>query len=99
MFIALSTFTIANDMAPAVKQAFINRPGLVEGAPGFIRLQVISPQDNPQEIWLITHWQDEESYKTWHHSHMYHDSHSGIPKGLKLVPRSAKVRFFEHICE
>ncbi len=77
----------------------MNRPGLVNNAPGFVRLQVISPTDNPQEIWLITQWVDEESYKTWHHSHLYHESHEGIPKGLKLVPRSAKVRFFEHICE
>ncbi|MFC7000068.1 antibiotic biosynthesis monooxygenase family protein [Rufibacter roseus] len=99
MFIALSTFTIANDMAEAVKEAFLNRPKLVNEAPGFIKMQVISPTDNPQEIWLITQWTDEESYKVWHHSHLYHESHSGIPKGLKLVPRSAKVRFFEHIAD
>ncbi|MDX5348743.1 MAG: antibiotic biosynthesis monooxygenase [Hymenobacteraceae bacterium] len=99
MFVALSTFTIANDMATEVKQAFVERPHLVDDAAGFLKLDVISPQDNPQEIWLITYWTDEDSYKTWHKSHMYHDSHKGIPKGLKLVPKSAKVRFFEHICE
>lgn len=99
MFIALSTFTIANEMAEAVKEAFLNRPKLVNDASGFIKMEVISPTDNPQEIWLITHWTDEESYKVWHHSHMYHGSHSGIPKGLKLVPRSAKVRFFDHIAD
>ena len=97
MFIALSTFTIANGMAPEVKQAFKDRPHLVDDASGFIKMEVICPQDNPDEIWLMTHWTDEESYKIWHKSHMYSESHKGIPKGLKLVPRSAKVRFFQHV--
>lgn len=97
MFIALSQFTVANGMAEQVKNAFASRPHLVEEAPGFLRMEVISPLDNRDEIWLLTYWDDEESFKAWHHSHMYHDSHRGIPKGLKLVPRSARLRFFEHV--
>lgn len=97
MFIALSQFTIANNMTEQVKDAFINRPHLVEDAQGFLRLEVMSPSDNKDEIWLLTYWRDEDSFKVWHHSHLYHDSHKGIPKGLKLVPKSARLRFFEHI--
>jgi heme-degrading monooxygenase HmoA len=97
MFIALSQFTIANNMTEEVKAAFLNRPHLVEDAPGFLRLEVISPLDNRDEIWLLTYWRDEDSFKVWHHSHLYHDSHKGIPKGLKLVPKSVRLRFFEHI--
>ena len=97
MFVVLSQFTVANHMAEEVKQAFRNRAGLVDHEPGFIKLEVISPFDDPNEIWLITYWTDEGSYQTWHRSHKYHDSHKGIPKGLKLVPGSPGVRFFEHI--
>lgn len=97
MFVALSQFTIANDMTGEVRDAFLNRPHLVEAAAGFVRLDVISPVDAPQEVWLLTYWQDEESFRVWHHSHLYRDSHKGIPKGLKLVPRSASLRFFEHV--
>ena len=66
---------------------------LVDDTSGFIRLEVISPLDNKDEIWLLTYWRDEESFKTWHHSHLYHDSHPC----LKLVPKSARLRFFEHV--
>ncbi len=97
MFIALSQFTVANGMTEQVKDAFANRPHLVEEAPGFLRLEVISPLDDGDEIWLLTYWRDEESFRSWHHSHLYHDSHRGIPKGLKLVPQSARLRFFEHV--
>src|ERR1700746_2917197 len=97
-FIALSRFTIGNGMADQVKDAFINRPHLVDTARGFLRMQVITPNDNPCEIWLFTYWLDEASFKAWHRSHLYHHAHRGIPKGLKLVPRSASLRCFELVC-
>jgi heme-degrading monooxygenase HmoA len=96
-FVALSQFTIANGMMEQVKEAFRNRPHLVDSAPGYVRMEVIVPADNPDEIWLITYWTDEESYRVWHRSHEYHESHRGIPKVLKLVPGSARIRFFEHV--
>ena len=97
MFVALSRFVVANGMDEEVKQAFENRPHLVDSAPGFVRLDVITPVDNGAEIWLITYWQDETSYRTWHRGHSYHVSHRGIPKGLKLVPNTAELRFFHHV--
>lgn len=96
-FVALSKFVIANDMTGEIKKAFVERPHLVDGADGYLRMDVISPMDNPNEIWLITFWRDEESFRVWHRSHEYHESHRGIPKGLKLVPHSAAVRYFEHV--
>jgi heme oxygenase (mycobilin-producing) len=97
-FIALSRFAVANGMADQVKEAFIHRPHLVDDAPGFLRMQVITPQDDPREIWLFTYWRDEASFKGWHRSHMYHESHRGIPKGLKLIPKSTNLRCFDLVC-
>lgn len=97
MFVALSKFTVANGMTAQVKEAFINRPHLVDDASGFVRMDVISPEENLDEIWLITYWTDKESYHTWHRSHIYRESHQGIPKGLKLVPKSAQILFFEYV--
>jgi heme oxygenase (mycobilin-producing) len=98
MFVALSKFVIANGMTDEVKTAFKNRPHLVDNIAGFIRLDVISPQDNPNEIWLITYWTEAESYKQWHHSNAHQEAHKNIPKGLKLKPNATEIRFFEHIC-
>jgi heme-degrading monooxygenase HmoA len=97
MFVALSKFEVANGMIEQVKSAFVNRPHLVDNASGFIRMDVISPLDRPNEIWLVTYWMDEASYKTWHHGELHRQSHKWIPKGLKLVPRSTEVRFFEYV--
>ena len=98
MFIALSQFTVANDMTDRVKDAFAQRPHLVEEARGFIRLEVISPLDNRDEIWLLTYWSDEGSFQEWHRGHLHKEAHKGIPRGLKLVPGKTEIRHFEHIC-
>ena len=96
-FVALSKFAVANGMTAEVKEAFRARPHLVDSADGFVKMEVLSPMDQPDEIWLITYWRDEASYKVWHTSHMYRDSHRGIPKGLKLRPSETQIRFFEHV--
>lgn len=95
MFVALSRFTIANDMAGEVQAAFRARPHLVDHANGFVRMEVMTPVDAPREIWLVTWWEDAASYHEWHRGHAYHEAHRGIPKGLKLVPKSAEIRLFE----
>jgi heme oxygenase (mycobilin-producing) len=97
MFVAMSRFHIKNGMASAVHEAFRDRPHLADEALGFIRMDVISAIGCPEDIRLITFWTDEESYRAWHHSHAYQESHAGIPKGLKLVRGSVAIEFFDHI--
>lgn len=97
-FAVVSQFTVANGMTEAVKTAFRQRLRQVEHAPGFVRLDVLSPLDCPAEIWLLTFWRDEASFRSWYRSHDYHQAHQGIPKGLKLVPGRTLIRHFEHVC-
>ena len=99
LFVALSRFTVANGpaMVRTVKDAF--RLHLVDQADGFVRMDVISPLDDPAEIWLITYWTDEARFEAWHRSHHYKDAHRGIPQGLKLVRGSFSLRYFEHISQ
>lgn len=99
MLVALSRFTIANDMSDDVREAFRARPHLVDDAPGFLGMEVMSPVTDRDEIWLVTRWSDELSYQTWHRGHLYHESHKGIPRGLKLVRGSAEVKLFEVFAE
>lgn len=96
-FVALSRFVIANGMEAEVKAAFRHRPHLVDQAPGYRRMEVLSPLTHPAELWLVTFWMDQASFESWHHSHLYHESHRGIPKGLKLVPGEQKISHFEHV--
>lgn len=99
MFLAISRFSIANDMGEAVRDAFRLRPHHVDRAQGFIRMEVANPTDNDQEFWLLTWWQEEADFKAWHRSHAYRDSHQGMPKGLKLDPECTKMMYFQVVAQ
>jgi heme-degrading monooxygenase HmoA len=98
-FAVRSRFVIANGMVDEVRASFRERPHRVDAASGFVRMEVLSPADRPEEIWLMTYWTDAQSYRDWHSSHMYRESHAGIPKGLKLVGRETEIRQLDVICE
>jgi len=95
MFLAISRFSVANGLDDEVRQAFRTRPHRVDEAPGFLRMEVANPIGDPAEFWLLTWWQDEASFHAWHRSHAYHESHQGIPKGLKLDPARTEIMHFE----
>ena len=98
MVLVVSKFKVANDMSPAVRDAFINRPRMVEGTDGFVRMEVVTPQDSPNEFWLMTYWTDVDCYSRWHKSDAHNQSHKSIPKGLRLDPSATEIRIFEHVC-
>ncbi|MBF0550996.1 MAG: antibiotic biosynthesis monooxygenase [Deltaproteobacteria bacterium] len=97
MFVAVSRSTVANEMTAETKDAFAHRPHLVDRAPGFVRMDIISPLDNPDEIVLLTYWNNKNSFKAWHRGHTFRESHRWIQKGLKLVPKSTNLSYFEFI--
>lgn len=100
MILALSRFTIASDdMITPMREAFVQRPHRADQAAGFIRMEIVSPADTPREFWLLTWWNTAANFETWHHSHAFHDSHAGMPKGLKLVPKSTEIRVFDLIAK
>ncbi len=100
MFVVLSRFTVNEEGAATsamVKAAFQARPHGVEDAPAFVRLDVLSPLEQPNEIWLLTYWADEAGFQSWYRSHQYQASHTSIPHGLKLQNGLTNLQFFEHV--
>lgn len=93
-YVAISKFRVRNEMAADVARAFRERPHLVDDAPGFVRMDVLTPLEDGKEFWLLTYWNDEASFRAWHTSHLYRDSHAGIPKGLKLDSAATELRGF-----
>jgi heme-degrading monooxygenase HmoA len=96
-FVAMSRFAVANGRIADVKQAFRDRPHLVDGASGFLGMDVMSPEEMPEEIWLLTYWTDRPSYLAWHRSPAHSDSHKHMPKGLRLDPKRTKLTYFEYV--
>lgn len=98
-FLALSKFKVRNGLVAEVRDAFVRRPHLVDEARGFVRMDVVSPSSDEAEFWLLTYWEDETSFTEWHRSHLYRESHAGIPAGLKLVPEATELLTFRYITD
>ncbi len=96
-YVSISRFRVRNGMESDVADAFRARPHHVEDAPGFVRMDVLSPAEDPAEFWLVTYWTDEQSFRAWHHGHAFHESHAGIPKGLKLDAAATELREFRYV--
>ena len=98
MLVAMSRFEIKDpDRIDSVREAFRNRPRLVEGAEGFVRLDVLQPQDTPSEFWVMTYWTDRASFESWYGTHAFKAAHESLPEGIKLVQGATRISFFDHI--
>jgi len=97
MVVVTSQFRVANGMADAVQEAFLDRPGLVDTAPGFLGLEVFTDQQDPTLFYLVTRWTDFDTYEAWHGSADHRASHKFMPKGLKLDPAWTKLTRMEHL--
>ena len=97
MVVALSRFRVANGCESAVRDAFLNRPGLVDDAPGFLGLEAFTETGDPALFYLVTRWTDAESFHRWHSSPDHKHAHQGIPKGLKLDASFTMLRTLDRI--
>ena len=80
----ISRFRVRNGLEEDVRRAFLNRPRLVDKAPGFCGIDVLTDAADPCVFLLLTRWTDEESFRTWHRSDAHRQSHGLMPQGLKL---------------
>ena len=92
MVLIISTFKVANDMVAAVRQAFLERPGIVDAAPGFLGMEVAVDRQDSSIFHLLTRWTDEASFQAWHSGPTHKLAHRGIPKGLKLDASHTVIR-------
>jgi heme-degrading monooxygenase HmoA len=92
MVLIISTFKVANGMEGEVRQAFLDRPGMVDDAPGFLGMEVSVDRQDGSIFHLLTRWTDEASFQSWHSGPLHKLAHRGIPKGLKLDASHTAIR-------
>jgi len=97
MIAAISRFKVANGMEQSVREAFLDRPRLVDAAPGFLGLETFTLSTNESVFYLVTRWTDAASFQAWHKSPDHHLSHKGIPRGLKLDPKFTELVMLERL--
>lgn len=97
MIIAMSRFRVLGRREQDVRQAFMNRPGLVDNQAGFLGLEVFQDHTDDAVFYLVTRWSDISAFQSWHSSHAHNASHEMMPKGLKLDSAFTELRILDRV--
>jgi heme-degrading monooxygenase HmoA len=97
MIVAMSRFRVLHRRELDVRQAFLDRPRLVDDRAGFLGLEVFQDPTDSALFYLVTRWSDVSSFQTWHSSQAHKSSHALMPKGLKLDSAFTELRILERV--
>ncbi|MCW2851705.1 MAG: mhuD [Nocardioides sp.] len=48
-----------------LEKRFANRAGTIDGTPGFLGFQLLRPVQGEERYFVVTQWEDEESFAAW----------------------------------
>jgi heme-degrading monooxygenase HmoA len=99
MIVAMSRFRVLQQREQDVRQAFLNRPGLVDDQAGFLGLEVFQDHTDCALFYLLTRWSSVSDFQSWHSSQAHRASHGMMPKGLKLDSAFTELRILDRVEE
>jgi heme-degrading monooxygenase HmoA len=79
MLVVSNRIQVAQGFEKEFEDRFAGRAGLVDKMPGFIRLEILRPVKSDYYV-VLTHWQDEASFRAWTESKEFQEAHSHRPR-------------------
>jgi heme-degrading monooxygenase HmoA len=94
MYVSMSRLRVPAERAPGLVSAFRKRVGLVDGADGFVDLQVWQSDREPGELIMVSRWRDRAAFTAYMRSEEHKLSHGRIDPELKSA---IKLERLEHL--
>ena len=91
MYVSLSRLRVPDDRAPELVSAFRRRAHLVDGADGFVDLQVWQSDRDPGELVMVSRWRDRDAFKAYMKSEQHRISHNRIDPDLDAAIRLERL--------
>lgn len=63
--VKINAISVPEGQGEELERRFAARAGSVDGSPGFRGFQLLRPTANEDRYFVVTHWDDEESYVAW----------------------------------
>jgi heme-degrading monooxygenase HmoA len=63
--VKINAISVPEDQAEELERRFRMRAGVVEESPGFLGFQLLRPVKGEDRYFVVTQWEDEESYAGW----------------------------------
>lgn len=87
-FVAINYISCTADYRARFEQLFATRAHAIDRLPGFISMQVLRPQKEQDDYLVISHWQDETSFKAWTQSPEFIEGHK---RGFEDIRRAREA--------
>lgn len=63
--VKINAIEVPEGSGEELERRFANRMHAVDDQPGFLGFQLLRPVQGEQRYFVITHWQDQESFDNW----------------------------------
>src|SRR3712207_3310133 len=94
MYVSLSRLRVPAERAAELVAAFRRRAHLVDGADGFVDLQVWQSDRDARELIMVSRWRDRAAFTAYMRSEEHRISHRRIDPDLDA---SIKLEKLEHL--
>jgi len=63
--VKINAIEVPEGAGPELEKRFANRLHAVDNEPGFISYELLRPVAGETRYFVMTHWEDEESFQNW----------------------------------
>ncbi len=63
--VKINAIEVPEGAGPELEKRFANRAHTVDSAPGFLGFQLLRPTAGESRYFVVTQWEDEESFAAW----------------------------------
>jgi len=100
MFVVMNRISVNPEYKEQFEERFANRAGEVDKMKGFVRNQVLRPENPDQPYIVLTVWESKEDFENWVNSEAFIKGHArsgSLPKEAFRGP--SKLESFEIILD
>ncbi|HPG05862.1 MAG TPA: antibiotic biosynthesis monooxygenase [Saprospiraceae bacterium] len=88
MFVAINYITCQEEYKPRFESLFLSRAHAIDRMDGFIKMEVLKPADQSADYLIVSHWENEASFKDWTGSPEFREGHQRGFKDLEKAKAS-----------
>jgi heme oxygenase (mycobilin-producing) len=74
-FVAINYINCQPDYIERFEELFGSRAKQIDTMPGFVHMQVLRPSKSGDAYLIVSHWENEDSFKSWTKSETFLEGH------------------------
>ena len=93
--VKINAIAVPEGQGLELERRFAGRARLVEGMPGFEGFELLRPVAGDNRYFVVTHWADDESFRSWVESTEFRQGHAqaDASDGRPVATHSALLEF------